>query len=554
MIEGETIQAPGGELRIVPLGGLGEIGMNCLALEQNGDVIVIDCGVTFPTTDQGVDVIHPAFDWLLERRSSVRGVVITHGHEDHIGALPYLLDDLDVPVFAPAHAMALIKARLEEHGFDVPSLPLWTLTTGERFTVGSFDFEPIRVTHSIADACALAIRTVAGLVVHTGDFKLDDGPADGELTDERRLGMLGDEGVRLLFSDSTNVDSPGKARSESSVGEALDEVVLAAEHRVVIGMFASNVQRLTLLGKVAQRARRRICLLGRSMENHVRVAREVGRLDWPSDLVVSPEIAQAMPRREVLGIATGTQGEAPAALARLASGTHNRMRLEAGDTVVFSSRIIPGNDRPVFDLYSSLLRQGVHVVSRTTNPGVHASGHAHRGELERMIELVRPSAFVPVHGTLHHLMRHAELARDMGIGDVLVAENGDVVSIRAAGRLEKVGRAPSGRVATFGGDSIPPEVLRERAQLGRSGVALVSIALRDRVLAAPPVVKTWGVLGALDHDVLVRAGRTVEHAVLDWLARHHEAGLEDEVRIAVRRVFESQIGARPIVVVSVVRS
>jgi len=543
-----------GELRIVPLGGLGEIGMNCLALAQGDDIVVIDCGVTFPNEDNGVDIIHPAFDWLLERRGAVRGVVITHGHEDHIGALPYLLDDLDVPVFAPAHAMALIRSRLEEHGYDVASLPLRTIAAGDRFSVGSFDIEPIRVTHSIADACALAIRTAAGLVVHTGDFKLDDGPADGELTNERRLAELGDEGVRLLFSDSTNIDSPGKARTESSVGEALDAIVLGAEHRVVIGMFASNVQRLVLLGQVARRAGRRICLLGRSMDNHARVAREVGRLDWPSDLVVLPEIAQQMPRKEILCLATGTQGEGPAALSRLASGTHNKIRLETGDTVIFSSRIIPGNDRAVFELYSALLRQGVRVISRTTDPGVHASGHAHRGELERMIELTKPAAFLPVHGTLHHLMRHAELARDMGIDDVLVAENGDIVSIGQADRLAKAGRAPAGRVATYGGDSIPAEVLRERAQLGRSGVAVVSIALRNGKLAASPVVKSWGVMGALDHDVLVRAGRAVEHAVLDWLERHHEAGLEDEARIAARRVIESQIGARPIVVVSVVRS
>ncbi len=548
------LAAPTDELRVVPLGGLGEIGMNCLALEQQGDIIVIDCGVTFPNADNGVDIIHPAFDWLLERRNAVRAVVITHGHEDHIGALPYLLDDLDVPVHAPAHAMALLRGRLEEHGFDVPALPLRTFAAGERFSIGSFGLEAIRVTHSIADACALAIRTVAGTVIHTGDFKLDAGPADGELTDEERLERLGDEGVRLLLSDSTNVDSPGTARTESSVGEELDAIVRRAEHRVVVGMFASNVQRLQLIGRVAQRAGRRICLLGRSMENHVRVAREVGRLDWPSDLVVAPEIAQAMPRKEVLALATGTQGEAPAALARLASGTHHKMRLEEGDMVVFSSRIIPGNDRPVFDLYTALLRQGIELVSRTTNAAVHASGHAHRGELVRMIELVRPRAFVPVHGTLHHLLRHAELARDAGVDDVLVMENGDVIAVGPERGLAKVGRVPSGRVATAGGDPVPSEVLRERAQLGRSGVVTVAVALGPTSLAARPVVKSYGVVGPLDHDVLVRAERAVEHAVMDWLERRHAEGLEEEIRLTTRRVIESQTGARPIVVVSVVRS
>lgn len=527
--------------------------MNCLALEQRGEIVVVDCGVTFPNADNGVDVIHPAFDWLLERRDSVRGVVITHGHEDHIGALPYLLDDLDVPVFAPAHAMALIRGRLDEHGFDPTTLPLTTTKAGDRFDVGSFGFEPIRVTHSIADATALAIRTDAGVVVHTGDFKIDSGPADGELTDERRLAELGDEGVRLLLSDSTNVDSPGSARTESAVGEELDAIVAASPHRVVIGMFASNVQRLLLLGQVARKARRRICLLGRSMENHVRAARDVGRLDWPSDLVVPAEMAQAMPRRDVLVIATGTQGESPAALARLAAGTHNRMRLEAGDRVVFSSRIIPGNDRSVYDLYASFLRQGIEVVSRVTHPAVHASGHAHRGELERMIELVRPRAFVPVHGTLHHLFRHAELAREMGVEDVLVAENGDVVAVDREAALAKRGRVPTGKVSTMRGDPIPPEVLRERALVGRSGVVFVSIALSSAGLAAPVDVKSMGVVGPLDHDVLVHAGRAVGEVVRDLLARHHGAALEEEARLTTRRVIESHTGSRPLVLVGVVR-
>jgi len=547
------VPPPAGSLQLVPLGGLGEIGMNCLALEQEGDIVVIDCGVTFPDADNGVDIIHPAFDWLLERRDAVRGVVITHGHEDHIGALPYLLDALDVPVHAPAHAMSLIRARLEEHGFDHGALPLRTTTVGQRFDVGSFGFEPIRVTHSIADATALAIRTVAGTVVHTGDFKIDSGPADGELTDERRLGELGDAGVRLLLSDSTNVDSPGTARTESAVADELDAIVATAPHRVVIGMFASNVQRLLLLGRVAERSGRRICLLGRSMENHVRAAREVGRLDWPSDLVVPPETARSLPRHQVLVLATGTQGEGPAALARLATGTHHKLALEAGDRVIFSSRIIPGNDRAVFDLYAGLLRRGVEVISRTTHPAVHASGHAHRGELERMIELVRPRSFLPVHGTLHHLIRHAELARDMGVADVLVAENGDVVRLSSDAKLEKSGRVPVGRIATVGGDPIPAEVLRERAQLGRQGIVYVSLAVRDTAVIGEPEVKAHGVVSPLDRDVLAHAAKAARGAAGAALGQRPDANVEEEVRWAARKVIEAHVGWRPLVVVSLLR-
>ena len=549
--EPDSNAAPAG-LRVIPLGGLGEIGMNCLALEQRGEIIVIDCGVTFPHADHGVDLIHPRFDYLLERRDAVRGVVITHGHEDHIGALPYLLDDLDVPVYAPAHALALIRTRLEEWQFDSDVVTLRETRVGERFTVGSFEIEPLRVTHSIADATALAIRTDAGLVVHTGDFKLDPRPADGEITDEARLRELGDAGVRLLFSDSTNVDSPGSSGSETDVGDALEEVVRDASARVIVGMFASNVQRLLELGEVARRTKRRIVLLGRSVMTHVKVATAVGRLEWPSDLVVSPEFGQSLPRNEVLVIASGTQAEAAAALARLASGTHPRMRIDAGDTVVMSSRIIPGNDRAVFDLYSSLLRQGLKVVTRATHPGVHASGHAHRDEQRRMLEWVRPTSFIPVHGTLHHLIRHAELAKSVGVDDVLVIENGDVASIPADGAIARTGRAPVGRVSTFAGDPIPDQVLKERAQIGKYGVLTVAVALGPGGhLVGRPEVRALGVLGPLEGDVLGRAELAVERVVREAAGDPSRVtDLSNAVKLAARKVIESHTRQKPLVLVS----
>lgn len=529
--------------------------MNCLALEQGQDIVVIDCGVTFPSVDNGSDILHPRFDYLLERRDRVRGIVITHGHEDHIGAIPYLLDEIDVPVWAPAHAMGLIKLRLGEWQFDLDALPLKTTHVGQTFRVGSFEFEPIRVTHSIADATALAIKTAAGTIVHTGDFKLDDHPADGELTDEARLRELGDEGVRLLLSDSTNVDARGTAASEREVGDELAQIVEGAETRVIIGIFASNVQRLLHLGDIAMRTGRRIVLLGRSVMNHVRVATSVGRLRWPSDLVVAPDVGQQMPRREVMVIASGTQAETQAALARLSTGEHPRFKLDEGDLVVFSSRTIPGNDRAVYDLYGAFLRAGMQVVSRATHPRVHASGHAHRDEQLRMIELVRPRSFLPVHGTLHHLHRHAELARDAGVDDVLIAENGDVVTIGTDRALAKNGRVPSGRVYTLDGTAISDEVLRERTQLGRKGVLTVAIALDDRgALASAPALACYGVVGPLERDVLVRAERAVEHAVDVALKdRVRPEELVEAARLAARRVIDAHTGQKPYVLVSVLR-
>lgn len=547
-------------LRLVALGGWGEIGMNCLALEQGEDIVVIDCGITFPTHDLGADVLHPRFDYLAERADRVRALVITHGHEDHIGAVPYLLSAIGehLSVWAPPHALALIEKRVAEHGFEVDALRLFSSRVREKFAVGSFEFEPIRVTHSIADACALAIRTRAGTIVHTGDFKLDPTPVDGELTDEARLSELGDSGVRLLLSDSTNIDSVGSAGSERAVGTALSEVIGHAKRLVVVGMFASNVQRLLLLFELAQRHKRKIVLLGRSVQTHVQAAVMVGRLSYPSDLIVPQESALVLPPEELLIIASGTQAERGSAMTRLAAGVHPFVRLCPDDLVVLSSRIIPGNDRPVYDMMASLLRLGVNLVSWASKRDIHTSGHAHRDEQKRMIELVRPQSFIPVHGTLHHLFRHAELSRGLGVSDVLIAENGEVVELSADRPLEIVGRVPVGKVATSGGEPIADAVLKERAQLGRSGMLVVSLLLDKRGgLAAPPQVTERGVLDPEDEaEVLRIASKAAEQSVLlsDPRTRLRDDEIAEAVRLATRRAIEMETGRRPLVAVLLTRT
>jgi ribonuclease J len=543
-------------VRLVALGGLGEIGMNCLCIEQDDGILLVDCGVTFPSSDLGIDVYHPRFDHLLAESDRVLGVVLTHGHEDHIGALPYLLGAFDIPVHGPPHALELARQRLYEHGFSPGELDLHATKVNRPFELGSFSIEPIRVTHSIADATALAIRTAAGLIVHTGDFKLDPTPPDGELTDEDRLHALGDEGVRLLLSDSTNVDSPGEARSERDVGDALHARIREARGRVILGVFASNVQRLTMIGDIAIATGRRICLLGRSVQSHVRAAQAVGRLRWPSDLLIPPESAASTPRERLLVLASGTQAERMSTLTRLAIGTHPALRLVEGDRVILSSRVIPGNDRPVSEMIDAFLRMGVSVTSRVDDPGVHASGHAHRGEQLRMIELTRPRAFVPVHGTLHHLMRHASLARDAGVDEVLVAENGEVFELSPEVAPTKTARAPVGRVATFAGDELSDEVLRERAQLGRGGVVCVAVVLDKKgALASAPQVAARGVIEPSMSGALRKASAAVARAVSDCDARVRM--LDDElgevVRLAARRAIESATGRRATVVVTSTR-
>jgi ribonuclease J len=525
--------------------------MNCLALEQGDDVLVVDCGVRFPYDDLGVDVVHPSFAFLEERAERVRGVFLTHGHEDHIGALPYLLGKVRAPVYGPAHALGLARRRLDEHGYGA-EVDLRVASPKTRYEIGSFAVEPVRVAHSIVEATALAIRTSAGTVVHTGDFNFDADPPDGEPTDEARLRRIAEDGVALLLSDSTNVDVKGPGGSERAVGEALEAVVRHATGRVFIALFASNIQRLMLLGDIAMRTGRKICALGRSLGTQIDIATDIGRLKWPSDLRVGPAEVRALRRDRVLVLAGGTQGEPASAMARLASDTHPDLAIEPGDTVVFSSRIIPGNDRPVFDMMADVLRRGANVVSRATDPLVHTSGHATREEQSRMLEIVRPRCFMPVHGTLHHLMRHAELARDRGVHAVQVVENGTAVLCDGTS-LSVEGRVPSGAVAVgFGAVVLGGSVLKERGDLARYGIAVVALVLDAKGnLVGLPSVSLRGVAGIDGGDprpIRTEVVRAVE-------AARRRRATADEVREDVRRAVRRRLadfgGVKPIVEVLV---
>lgn len=531
------------EIRLVPLGGLGEIGMNCMALEQEGGIVVLDCGVAFPEDDLGVDVLHPDFRWLMERRERVHGVFLTHGHEDHVGALPYLLGELDVPVWGPPHALGMARRRLGEHDFGPGGLDFRVARPGETHTVGPFAIEPVRVAHSIVEASALRIATAAGTVVHTGDFNFDPAPPDGEPTDAARLSAIGDEGVALLLSDSTNIDVPERQGSELEVAESVERLVAEAPKAVVVALFASNVQRLMTFGAIAKKYRRKVCVLGRSLENQVALATEIGRLSWPSDLMVSQDQAADMDGRDVLFLAGGTQAEQRSALRRLASGEHPIVRLRPGDTVILSSRIIPGNERPVFTMQNDLLRLGVTLHTRGSSPGVHTSGHAGRSEQRRMLELVRPRCFLPVHGTLHHLLRHAALAREVGVGETVVVEDGTPV-VCDGERLRTEPVVPHGPVSVaVGGETASAETLRERAELGRNGVVMVALAVDDRGRGILPSVRARGV-PALDDA----ARRALEREAARALESHREGrGLtrEELVRRVVRRKVEELTGARP---------
>jgi ribonuclease J len=540
-------------VRLFPLGGLGEVGMNCLAIEQRGEVMLVDCGVTFDGRKIGIDVVHPDFSALEAYRDRIAGVFVTHGHEDHIGALPYLLKRFDVPVWGPPYALGLVRERVVEHEV-LRHVRFIETQPRSKYEVGSFIVEPIRVTHSIADATALAIETDAGTIVHTGDFKFDETPVDGEAFDVERLGEIANDGVALLLSDSTNIDASGPTGSEAAVGEVLEEIVLGAKQAVVVAMFASNVHRLQLLARIAGKTQRRIVPLGRSIHTHSRVARATGYLEWDAH-VFPAERVRELPRDRILAIATGTQAEANGALNRLARGDHPAMQLVAGDTVILSSRIIPGNEREVFGVLGDLLRRGVELRTWMSDRGVHVSGHAHRQEQRRMIELVKPRAFVPVHGTLHHLLRHGALARELGVPSVCVVENGDVIELDASGAT-KAGRVATGRTHVFAARELPASVLRERMALASEGVALAVVPVdAGGAIAGEIALATRGVM---DESVDVTLLADVRHEVRAAIAAlapsmRGDAAIGEAARLAVRRALGRTLGFKPTTIVSVQR-
>lgn len=543
-------------VRFIPLGGLGEIGMNCFALSDQGRIIVVDCGVTFPDDDVGVDVLHPDFRWLLEHELQIDALVITHGHEDHIGAVPFLLNRLtrSIPIFAPEHALHLLKERLAQHSLSSDELRL--LEPETKVAIGPFQVEAVRVAHSIIDAMSLAIWSSAGLIVHTADFNLDGEQPAGHLTDTRRFQELGNEGVRLLLSDSTNIDTLARPRHEGDVARALTELVQQAPQRLVVAMFSSNIHRLLALGQAAVSSGRRLCLMGRSLRRHFDIATQMGRLKFPSSLLVAPDAAFELPSHELLVIAGGSQAEGASALRRLSLQTHPHLLLEPGDTVAFSARVIPGNERAVSTMVGDLLRQGVHVRDRLTDPELHTSGHASRQELEAMIEWTCPQSFIPVHGTLHHLKRHESLAHSLGVNDTLVVENGAIVEIPARGSVRVVERFRQTAVrVALGGAELHETVRKSRLDLARRGLLVVSLGIDDSsVLSVPARVSALGVpLVEGKTDVL----RALEKRVDESVAAHvglHMIPLEDAVTRVVARFLVELTGAKPVVNVHIHRS
>jgi ribonuclease J len=541
-------------LEVVPLGGLGEFGMNMLALTWEETTIVVDAGVMFPDMDlPGVDRIIPD-PAHLHRKGRVAALILTHGHEDHIGGVPHVMDLVDGPVYGTPFTLALVEPKLREHGLD--QVPLKPVRPRERVTVGPFEIEFIRVTHSMPDCVALAIQTPAGLIVHTGDFKIDQTPIDGDHFDLHRFAELGSQGVLALFADSTNIDRRGFTGSETEVVDAFDEIFTTASGRIIVAAFASSIYRMQIVVDLAAQFERKVAFVGRGMIENSQIAQRLGYLRIPAGLQIRDSEVPTYPAQDVLCLCTGSQGEPMSALSRIAIDNHRFVKLAADDTVVLSARAIPGNEKAIGRVINHIARRGAQVVHEGIKH-VHVSGHGSEEELKLMLTLVRPRYFVPIHGEYRQLSQHARVADRVFAGrdpkpEVLLAENGDIILMDGAGARIS-GRAPVGRVLIDGTRTgeIGDEVLRDRRHLAEDGlvVPVVAISKQTGALEGVPDIITRGFVmengEALLGDGVRILSEVIEQATPE--ERTDQGIMKEKLRVELRRFFRKRSGRRPFV-------
>lgn len=495
------------KLKIIPLGGLGEIGKNMTAFECGGDIIVVDCGMGFPDEDMyGIDIVLPDISYLRSNADRIRGMILTHGHEDHIGAVPYVLRELDIPIYTTPLTAALVELKLEEHDL-LYNTQIFTKKTGSVFRLGCFTVEFIHVNHSIPDSVALAIGTPLGTVIHTGDFKIDVTPISGGMLDIARFGQLGNDGVLALLSDSTNAEKAGHSDSERKVGESFDKLFMGCDKRIIITTFASNVHRLQQIINVASKYGRKVGITGRSMENVLRVATVLSYMDIPDDVMMDIDKLNKLPKNKVVIISTGSQGEAMSALYRMAFSEHKQITVDAGDRVIISASAIPGNENMISRVIDELFHKGAEVIyDRHTD--LHVSGHASQEEHKMILGLVKPKYFIPVHGEYRMLVKHAELAKIMGVNpkNIVLAENGKVIEItKKSIKCEE--SVPSGAVLVDGSGvgEVGSVVMRDRHRLAEDGMVVVVMPFssNDHKILADPEIVTRGFIYVKEAEQLI---------------------------------------------------
>ncbi len=544
----------GEPLRIIPLGGLGEIGLNMTAFEYGDSIIVVDCGLMFPEDYMlGIDIVIPDVSYLKRNAEKVKAYIITHGHEDHTGALPFVLPQVDAPVYGTALTIGLIEEKLEEFGLAKSTL-FETVRPRDRVSIGPFDIEFIRVSHSIVDGCGLAIRTPVGTVIHTGDFKMDQTPVDGEVMDYARFSEYGEAGVLLLMSDSTNVEKEGYSLSEREIGRNLEEIFRRCDGRIIVAAFSSNIHRIQQVIDAAARHKRRVVLNGKSMVANSRIAHALGYLKYPEGLMADLRDIDSIPHNEVVLLTTGSQGEPMSALTRMAMDNHKQIKVRKGDTVILSSKFIPGHEKAISTMMNHLYRRGADVIYEKVSE-VHVSGHASQEELKIMLNMVRPKYFIPVHGEYRHLVLHARLAsRLIPQENVIIAEDGDVVEFAPEGGFVRAGRVESGRVFVDGkgvGD-VGEMVLKDRNHLAQDGMVLALVAINATTggMVYGPEIVTRGVVFEEGRPGLIEEARKVVIEALNALnaeVKTEQLEIKEEVRRALRRYFNRTLERKPVI-------
>jgi len=548
-------------LRVIPLGGLGEFGLNMMLLEHGESAIAIDCGLMFPGADLlGIDLVIPDVSYLVEKKKKLQGIVLTHAHEDHIGALPYILRQLPVPVFGTRLTLGLLGNKLREHGLD-KSTDLREIKAGQPWELAPFKLEGIRVTHSLMDCLALAVATPAGTVIHTGDFKIDNTPMNGELFDFQKFAAYGEKGVLLLLSDSTNVEREGYTPSEREVGRNLEEIFQGSRGRLFVATFSSNIPRIQQVVDLSERFGREVILSGRSMINNAQIASDLGYLHLPNGVATESERWQDIPRDAVTFLTTGSQGEPLSVLTRVALDNHKSIRIERGDTVVLSSKLIPGNEKTINNLINHLYRRGAEVHYEKVSE-IHVSGHASQEELKTMLQLTRPRYFVPVHGEYRHLVRHVQLAQKVGVPaeNCFLLEDGAALELTQSS-ARKAEPVSTGRVFVDGkgvGD-VEDVVIRDRRHLSEDGMVLAVMAIHQQtgeLVAGPDLISRGFVRAEESEEVMERAKKVVLDTLRDINreTRTDPAELQEEVRKALRRYFNKTLERRPVILPFIVET
>ena len=545
------------KLQIIPLGGLGEFGMNMTAIRYGEDIIVVDCGMMFPDAELlGVDLVMPDLTFLKENQAQVRAIILTHGHEDHIGAVPYFLSEIDVPVYGTAFTLALVERRLEE--YDLEQEPrLIKVKPKQAIGIGPFKIEFIHVTHSIVSAVALAITTPLGVIIHTGDYKVDPTPTDNELFDLHTLADYGKRGVLLLLSDSTNSDRPGYTESERAVKPRMEEIFSRSENRIVVSCFSSSIHRVQLVLDLAEEYGRRVAIIGRSMVSVTEIAHAHGLLTIPDGILLRPQDVMGLPREKVAVLVSGTQGEPMSALSRVAVDNHKHISVDKGDTVVMSSRIIPGNEKAIFRMIDHMSRRGADVLYGSMNPPLHVSGHGSVEEMKLVLNLVRPRYFMPIHGEFRQLSKHAKLAEHLrfaGLEETFIMDMGDVLEFDHHG-ARKAGKVTVGHVCIDSGsvdDVVQDMVIRDRRLLSEDGIVLPIIAINRSTgrLESPPEIVMRGFQVGDDGAAFLEAARQLVVKTLEGSNQEEKTDwgvMKEKIRADLKRHIVKQTSKRPLI-------